>query len=183
MKLWNATTEDYKALLLALLPGGAFWRKGDDEPTVQLLQAVAQHFAHVHGLIYTIAASEASPGTATALLAGWERDLGLPDPCLGQPATAAERRQVALAKYTATGGQTATYYVELAANLGLEITVTENPYTPFYLGRGQFGDPLYSGQWAYVWRVTTTGPGPIERLECLINRLKPAHTIVEFVYT
>jgi uncharacterized protein YmfQ (DUF2313 family) len=186
MKLWDSAVSAYQRLLRQLLPRGAYWRTSDAEPTMQLLDAVATHLDHAHGQVYTVGTTEASPGTANLMLTAWEEALGLPEPG-GDPlaSTSAERRQVALGKFLASGGQTPAYYIELAAGLGLSATIAEHPYAPgSRAGIARAGTELVGADAAFEWFITITGAGagPIPRLETLINKTAPAHTVVHFVY-
>jgi uncharacterized protein YmfQ (DUF2313 family) len=127
--------------------------------------------------------AEMIPATAGESLPDWERVLDLPDPCTGPLATIQARRQAVVIKDGAGGGLSRQYYIDLAASLGYAITIDE----------GVNGDP-------YTWRVTA-GAVPIKYfragasaagdrlqewgeplLECVIRRLKPAHTDVIFAY-
>ena len=82
---------------------------------------------------------------------------------------------------------------------GYQITITE--FAPSRLGVFRLGQRLQSAQWAHVWQITTPavvvtpfrlGQGRLgERfqtwgssvLECEMQRIKPAHTILRFAYT
>ena len=130
------------------------------------------------------------PGYDTiALLPDFERVFGLPDPCIGAPATADERRAILYAKWIATGGQTEAYFIEVAEGLlgdGFTVTIDTLPKVPFRCDINACGDPLYGESYYNVWNMDVT-PVPTAAqqaaLECLINKYKPAHTIAEFTYT
>jgi len=124
-----------------------------------------------------------------ALLPDFERNYGLPDPCIGAAAANDERRAILYAKWIATGGQTAAYFIEVAEGLlgsGFTVTITVPKYAPFRCDISACGDPLYGEEYYYVWNMDVS-PVPTAAqqtaLECLINRFKPAHTIAEFTYT
>ena len=116
---------------------------------------------------------------------------------LGMELTETHERLAACEKIARIGDQSRQYFIDAAAALGYEITITE--FRPFVAG-SLAGDPLTNGDWIYTWRVNAVaGTGithfvagsqagePLrdwgnERLECLISRLKPAHTLVQFAY-
>jgi len=124
-----------------------------------------------------------------ALLPDFERNYGLPDPCIGAPATNDERRAILYAKWIANGGQTAAYFIEVAEGLlgaGFTVTIT----SPYLLGGWTpLSTPIYpflTQSAFYSWTMDVT-PVPTAAqqtaLECLINRFKPAHTAAYFTYT
>ncbi|MBF0248045.1 MAG: DUF2313 domain-containing protein [Alphaproteobacteria bacterium] len=190
-------TDAYLAQLQQLLPSGAAWPRDDDAVLTQLLRAMAARLAAAHGRTGDLA-DELDPRTARELLADWERVLGLPDACSATTDTVGERQAMCHAKLTATGGQSAGYFIDLAQRLGYAVTITE--YRPFRAGASRAGDPCCSADWRFVWDVnapaTTVRPfragegsagEPLrswgnEILECAIGQTKPAHTNVNFTY-
>jgi uncharacterized protein YmfQ (DUF2313 family) len=142
---------------------------------------------------------EANPFTTNELLSDWERVAGLPDKCAGVlEETVQGRRNGLLAKLASTGGQSPAYFISIAAALGYEITITE--FRPFRVGLSAVGDALTNGDWQFTWRInaaeTTTVPFRVglsavgealrtwgnDLLECKMNQIKPAHTILLFGY-
>lgn len=193
------TAADYLAQLQALLPQGFAWPRQADAALTKLLLAWADEMARIDGRAVDLV-DEADPRTTAELLADWERVAGLPDPCvaaLGVSQTAAQRRAALVAKLTTIGGQSAAYYIALAASLGYTITVTE--FSPFQAG-SDAGDALTNDGWRFVWQVNAPEASIVEfaagrssageplrawgneLLECVINRLRPAHTHVLFAY-
>ncbi|WP_153159693.1 YmfQ family protein [Zoogloea sp. 1C4] len=169
--------DDYRQQLAALLPRGLAWRPAPGGVFHRLLQAFGDTLARLHtyaaGLI-----DEADPRTTSALLADWERVAGLDAGML----STAQRRAAVVAQLTAVGGQSAAYYVTLAAAMGYTASVTE--YRPHTV-ESDVDYPLYTGDWAFAWRVRATansGALPQSALEALIGRIKPAHTVVHFEY-
>jgi len=145
-----------------------------------------------------VVAEAISPAGAGGLwLADWERVLGLPDACAGgYGQTQAERIAAALAKIRARGGQSRAYSIGVAAALGYAITIEE--YAVFTC-ESACDQPICDEPWRFVWTVrapaTTIREFTCESgcadplaswgnalLECVINRLKPAHTHVIFAY-
>lgn len=188
----------YRDQLAALLPQGAVWPRDTDSRLMKLLLALAQEFARVDRRAGDLA-RESDPRRALELLADWERNYGLPDPCVDtSDLTIGERRDALVSRMTTTGGQSRGYFIEIAAALGYEITIQE--FRPFRAGMNRAGDQLTNGDWQFTWRVNVpavtvrtfmAGGGAAgeslrkwgnERLECTLHRLKPAHTILQFGY-
>jgi uncharacterized protein YmfQ (DUF2313 family) len=145
-----------------------------------------------------VVAEAISPAGAGGLwLADWERILGLPDTCAGgYGQTQAERIAAALAKIRARGGQSRAYFIGVAAALGFSITIEEHAV---YTCESACGQHLHNEPWRFVWTVRAAAVtvraftarsacgDPLASwgnalLECVINRLKPAHTYVIFAY-
>jgi uncharacterized protein YmfQ (DUF2313 family) len=193
------TADEYLQQLQALLPPGPAWSRETDAMLTTLLSAFAQSLAAVHQRADELLLEMVSI-TTHELLADMERVTGLPDPCIGddQDLTVLERRSQVVAKFAARGGQSPAYFVEIAKALGYEITVSE--YRPFLAGFSAAGDPAASEDWNFVWQVNASGTSireficgtsvcgePLRTwgnkiLECVISRLSPAHTRVQFAY-
>lgn len=195
----NADEAAYLAGLQALLPRGWAWPRREDSNLAKLVAAIADGFARLHRGITRLLVTEADPRSTLELLPEWERMLGLPDECIGIPETLQERRLLVTTRYTATGGQSRAYFIELASSLGYSVTIEEGKV--FRLGLSRLGaDRLNHPGWAYAWTVhapTVTvipfrlGQSTLgerlktfgnARLECSIRRAAPAHTIVHFAY-
>ncbi|MBX3588803.1 MAG: DUF2313 domain-containing protein [Ramlibacter sp.] len=124
---------------------------------------------------------EQDPAKADVTLGDWERVLGLPDCCSPASQTVQERVAAVVERWTLKGGLSLTYFVELAARMGVTITIDElGNYTwrmngplldleVFRAGAARAGD-----------RLRTWGSG---ELECRMDRLKPAHTRAVFGYS
>lgn len=175
-----STAAAYAAQLRQLLPRGPLWQWREDSPLVGLLLALAAGLSRFH-LAAARLPREADPRTTSELLAEWEASCGLPDGCLPGGGSADQRRNAIVARLVATGGASRAYFIEIAAVYGYTITITEPALhtwrvnstedvsiTPFRAGLSRAGEPL-----------RTFGN---QQLECLINRIKPAHTVVEFAY-
>ncbi|EEF26834.1 conserved hypothetical protein, partial [Ricinus communis] len=104
-----------------------------------------------------------------------------------------------VARLTSTGGQSIPYFVNLAARLGYNVTITQ--FTPFRVGQQQMGSQVGTQDWAFTWqvnsalntitnfRVGSSGVGEPLRawgnavLECELSAIKPAHTYLNFAYS
>jgi uncharacterized protein YmfQ (DUF2313 family) len=192
------TAADYLVQLQALLPQGFAWPRQADAALTKLLLAWADEMARIDDRAADLV-EEADPRTTADLLADRERVAGLPDACveaLAGTQTTAQRRAALVAKLTTIGGQSAAYYIALAASLGYTITITE--YKTFTV-RSKVNDPLNDLPWRFVFTVNaplnmvrrftvrSSVNEPLaawgnDLLECVISRLKPAHTHVLFAY-
>ena len=192
------TAAEYREQLKALLPPGQAFPRDPGTTLHDLLDGMSVELARVDGRASGLPA-EANPASTMELLSDWERVAGLPDKCSAVlEETLQGRRNALLTKLTSTGGQSAAYFIELAASLGYTVTIEE--FRPFRAGRSVAGDLLTNGPWAFTWlvrapevTVTTFRAGLSaagerlrtwgnDTLECKINQLKPAHTIAIFAY-
>jgi len=158
-------------LLSSLLPPGIAWNRAKDSRTRALLEGLAAESARVQERQAALQA-EADPRTAVETIDEWEDMLGLPSACTGPLRTLEQRRGAAAARYLDRGGQSPSYFVALAAQLGFQVTIRE--HRPFVCGRSRAGDPLdnpgnpfraggsRAGQrlgtwtgWSFVWDVVS----------------------------
>lgn len=196
---------EYSEQLQALLPPGRAWPRSSDSWLGRLLGGLAEEFARIDGRAFNLL-DEADPLSALELLPDWERVAGLPDPCVPISTVVRERQLAVARKIAGLGGQSRTFFIELAARAGLEVEIDEfEPFTCI----SRCEDELFNDDWRFVWRIrvvastTSFDSGFLDRvayftatsgcderlvswgsdnLECLINRAKPAHTIVLFAY-
>lgn len=193
------TSTDYLRQLQALLPPGPAWPTDDDALLTRLLGAVAAELARVDGRAQRLV-EEADPRTVAELFADLESVAGLPDACaaaFGGDQTMAQRRAALVGRLTTLGGQSPAYFIGLEAALGYAISITE---FSAHTVNDDVEYPLYDTAWNFAWQVNSalntitditvdsTVEDPIAAwgnalLECVINRLKPAHTTVLFSYT
>lgn len=192
------TDTDYLRQLQALLPPGPAWSKDDDSPLGRLLAGMAVELARIDGRAWQLI-EEADPRTTAELFLDWEHVAGLPDACVlafGDEQSLDQRRSALVGKLATLGGQSPAYYVGLAAALGYAITITE---FRAHTVNNDVEFPVFDDAWAFAWQVNAalntiteitvdmTVEDPLAAwgnalLECVINRLKPAHTTVQFSY-
>jgi uncharacterized protein YmfQ (DUF2313 family) len=192
------TASQYREQLKALLPPGRAFTRDRGTTLDALLDAMAQELSRIDARAEE-AAVQANPSFTSELLADWERVAGLPDPCVvDQEQSGQVRRGALVSKLSGTGGQSPAYFVEVAAALGYEVTIEE--FRPFRAGMSVAGDDLTNGDWVFTWRIRapevsvvefrvgqSTAGDPLREwgndlLECRMNHLKPAHTILQFAY-
>lgn len=189
----------YLAFIQSLLPVGEVWGRAANSVMTTVLNVIAGEFWRTHTRIDDMLA-EADPRQTLEILPEWEVETGLPDMCSGIADTLQERRLSVLQKLTSRGGQSKAYFIDIAAVLGYTITIDE--FRPFLCGISRCGDKLNGGpEVRYNWRVHVAGARvtyfrtgasrcgeklmSISRatdLECIFNRLKPAHTNLIFSY-
>jgi uncharacterized protein YmfQ (DUF2313 family) len=195
------TAADYLSQLRGLLPRGVAWSAADGQNITDLMQAMADELARVDSRAAQLH-EEADPLTTTELLSDWERLAGLPDNCSQSLAETQQQRRAALvSKLTQKGGQSPQYFIDLAADLGYTVTITE--YRPFRVGINAVGDNLYGEDWIFTWSVNAPAVAPLvyfrvgqstvgeplvtitpnTELECAIRRAAPAHTNLLFAYS
>jgi uncharacterized protein YmfQ (DUF2313 family) len=126
--------------------------------------------------------NEGRPDIADELLADWERVWGLTPEAED---SLAWRQLKLLAKIRLGGGLNKEYFSNLAAALGYTVTILED--IPFMAGWGRSGDRVYIAETLtqFIWHVVVTGEpayGSRTALEAMVQDLKPAHTLVYFVY-
>lgn len=164
----------YTRQLQALLPPGAAWPREPEAALTQLLGGLAEEFARVDARAADLV-DEADPRTTDELLADWERVAGLPDPCAGPAVTVGLRRSALLARLTARGGASRTYFQDLIGALGYPGAIVED-FQPTIADLACADDPLmdetleacadWSGagdalvdegaEWRFTWIATIT---------------------------
>jgi uncharacterized protein YmfQ (DUF2313 family) len=188
--------EAYARMLKALLPRGVLWNLEDGSTISRVLLALADELARIDARSEDLI-REIHPPTTLELLADFERVYGLPDPCLGEDQSTAQRVASLVQKVTSMGGQTAAYYISVAAILGFTITITEFSSHDV---EDDVEDPISGDDWNFAWQVNApldtvieitvedTVEDPLatfgnDQLECVLEALKPAHTTIIFAYT
>lgn len=182
MAVRKRASEAFAAALQRLLPTGELMQRLRADFTWQgFLLALGDGLARLHNRIAQLQ-DDCDPRSAVEMLPEWEQATGLPDGCItARDATTQERRSAVVGRLTAVGGASAAYFEERAAEFGYTVTVEETAQhqwrlniiestgvTLFRAGASVAGDPL--------------GSFGNEQFECLMNRLKPAHTELLFAY-
>lgn len=197
----NLGPDDFQQAALNLLPRGAAWPRDLDSILAKAMGAIGDMFARVHRDWTTLVDVELYPPTTAALLPEWEKDYRLPDPCTPQPQTIEQRIDALMAKITDEGSLSREKFIELAAAIGFEITITEYlPSSGIGTCIGPCTEPVLGFSWRFVWQVnapaTTVGvltcvgdcSSPLrwwgnEDLECVISRKNRPSRLVLFSYS
>lgn len=193
----------YADQLAALLPQGRAWPRDGDAILMQLVAAEAAELARIDGRASDLF-EECDPRSALEMLTDWERVAGLPDLCIPIPESITERRAALGLRITGLGGQSRSYFTQLAATLGFAISIDE--FSAFVAGDNA-GEDATGDDWAHAWRINVLPPavdtgtgftvtyftagsnagdllagyGSLD-LECVMNRAKPAQTSLLFSY-
>ncbi len=178
----GVTVAQYTMLLQQLLPSGAALDREPQSNLAKLLTGLAEEFARIDARVELLI-NEMHPSTISDLIDEWEASLGLPDNCVTFDLTITDRRDMIKGRLTATGGASQQYFIDLAASMGFTITIVipvaqhtweihaaTETLQAFRAGANVAGDPLRTF-------------GREEILECVMNRFKPAHTALTFVYS
>jgi len=174
------TAQNFVTALQNLLPRGRAWPRDADALFTKVLAGLAPTYARIAARDNQLIV-EGLPSTTTELLPEWEESLGLPDPCAGAAPTIDARRAQVVARFSNDGGQSAAFFIAYALTLGYAITITV--YRPYTFGM-PFGLPMWGDAYAFAW--TVNAPLAAEAndvLECEFQRLKPANTVVNFIYS
>jgi uncharacterized protein YmfQ (DUF2313 family) len=178
------TATDYLAQLQALAPIGAAWPREGETTLNAVLEGLAEEFARIDARGQQLL-TEIDPREVSELLEDWERAWGLPDGCVVAEPTVEGRRLALHQRVASLGGQSAEYFVGLSALLGYE-TEVEN-FRPSRIAL-TLPAPIAGRPWAFAWRLVVHGPAQLggaeiyasADLECVVDRVKPAHTVVSF---
>lgn len=189
--------DDFLQKLIDHLPEGEVWPRDPDAPMARALSVLAATYARLNQRDSNLLV-DVFPLSTEEMLVEWEASLGLPDPCTPLNATLAQRIAAVAAKVIAQGGQTVDYLKQVAAAIGVVVTITE--IAPFRVGVSRVGERLYSDEWAYTLIVNAPKTPIVEfrvghsavgdplaswgnaQLECVLNRVKPAHVSIIFTY-
>lgn len=193
------TPEAVLGQLLALLPPGWVWPTDPASVMGRVLLPLAHGTARIEAEAERLQREAVGPREAVDLLADYERVLaGAIDGVDTASLSAADRQAVAHQRWIARGGQSPAYFIQLAAALGTEITITEQVATQ--CGLAECGEEITPDTEAFVWIVNLSNSRLIEAecdaTECgdalgdialsicepVIRAHKPAHTEVVFSY-
>jgi len=188
--------DDYSVALAEDLPQGQAWPRHEDSALMKTVRGLAQIWGFVDSRAADLLEIETDPRKTTEMRLDWERNWGLPDPCLPDPPTDEDiRREELVFKMTLLGRQDRQFFIDYAERIGETITIRE--YAPYMCGVSRVGDtrrPATSddpGDKYFRWQL---GPPwmrfywtvELERVdsgvECILTRYKPAHTDVVFTY-
>ena len=151
-----------------------------------LLSCFGSELSRIEGKAWEVL-NGTDPGVTTGnYLTDWERNLGLPGPCVTGSQSLDERQRAAHSKlFDEFITTTEQAYIDYAASLGYTITVDQNPdeYQPRIMGVARMGVERLGDRGGYgvMEIVVTDGDGTMEFLECKMNKFKPAHALL--IYT
>lgn len=175
--------ESFTELLKKLLPIGRIWKNVKTE-FYDFLESFAVELNRSDQRSVDFQ-NEVIPGLATdaEMLSDWERIALLPDEVPAAGTSEAERQAIVHTKYyTVLPGPTEAFFTSYAASLNITIT-SFTTLDRFRVGTSRVGENLRDADdAAFIWTVNYTGGTTAEReaMKIYFNRLKPAHTKVEF---
>lgn len=202
------TGDDYCDTFLTLLPSGQAWPKEPGSTLERACCGLSQYWGFVDSRAADLLEIESDPRTTVEILPEWERAWGLPDPCFPSATSIAERQRMLVLVMTWMGGQSRQYFIDLMAWLGYTIEIgefapfmagvsrvgdtrapTPDDYFRWYIGppEQRFVWTVNIGQIDLRWfRAASSMAGYHHHLEfgvpdeivCLLNRWKPAHTLI-----
>lgn len=205
--LADPAVADLAPVLHGLLPQGAAWRSPDgaafeeNSKLGSFLRALAGDLARLYRRLFQIT-QESTASSLVESLDDWEAEFGLPDPCFGDGQSRAQRIRSLLLKVRSGGTITKDDFINLAASVGYEISISEP--NPFAFGFSELGGPDGTGaavQYFWIVRVSGVGTrrfefgtsmtgihslldiGRVNDLECLFRAMAPAWTRVVFDYS
>jgi uncharacterized protein YmfQ (DUF2313 family) len=130
---------NYREAFFSLLPNGQAWPKHSIGSFLwQACDGLCEYWGYVDGRAADLLERESDPRITVELLPDWERNWGLPDPCYTAPQTVQERQIALVQRMTLLGSQSRQFYIDFAAKIGYDITITE--YRPFMVGLDRCGD-------------------------------------------
>jgi uncharacterized protein YmfQ (DUF2313 family) len=160
--------DEYGDAFAALFPTGPAWPTDEESVFQRTIRGLAAIFGDVDGRAGDLLVRESDPRATIELLEDWERAFGLPDPCVAEPLTIADRRAALINRMTCEGGQSLDFFYSIAMALGYAISIRE--YSPFMCGLSRCGDTRPTGtsgeqyRWEigpvemrFVWRIMVSG--------------------------
>jgi uncharacterized protein YmfQ (DUF2313 family) len=178
-------------------------RQADERTSLLgLLMSCFSRELHRFASQFNLLLRESVPGLSTEaeLLVDWERIAGLPDSCSSLGTTEAQRQLTVHQKiYGLYTGLSKQFFIDYAAGSGVTITIVEDAggdvFRTTHKSSGVIqrvtqmptgdvdGSRLNSLASIHTWTVTIVSDPNNNQdvLECIFNKLKPAHTIVVFI--
>lgn len=191
-----ASIENYRDLLIKLLPPGKAWKVEPDSWMAKLLEAFAVELSRVDQRVKDLI-REGDPAGAFETLPEWEKEFGLPDECSVIANNVVDRRIDLIRRIATYGGSSAQYFTDIFALSGISITISYKK--PSYIGApvgGSLDGPALLHTW-YVhipdlgfhhFKAGESAGKPLVSLVdsgnviCLIEKYKPAHTVAVYTF-
>lgn len=179
------TLASYTGLLKNLLPFGVLWQTLNDSFNA-FLEAFAVELNRVDQR-YVDVLTESVPYLSNELLSDWER-IALSSDEFPLPGDSLTKRQLVvgskITSYYATSNKTT--WEGIALNMGMVVVATDET-DPFALEArvddARVDDARVSDSTdAFHWLITVSSDpnSQLSKLQAIVNRLKPAHTLVDY---
>lgn len=195
-ELFDRHTLDQVTQSLAnFMPNGCVWSNKNLPDTIQhkLLRGLSGELQRVEETLIEWT-SQFDPRTTTDFIQRWERVVGIPDGCFLGTEELEIRRKHVVAKFLSIGVTTEQDFIDLAAFLGVQITIEHLPEESFLLPYDMpFDLEIGAPQSRFVMVVVGIGvtlnvpPYPVpftpgsavdSPIACLFDKLKPANTFI-----
>ena len=158
---------DYALAWADLLPQGSAWSRDPNsviQTTIGGLAGIwgsstptsAIAAVSVDGRAADLLGVESDPRQTVELLSDWERAFGLPDLCVSEPLTIADRQKALVARIAFTGGQSRAWFLAYAALIGYAVSIIER--APFMCGISRCGGTVGETAENPIWRRWEIGP-------------------------
>ena len=193
----------YRDQLHALLPSGRAWPEEPDTTLDAFIRAIASQMSATDRSATNLL-TEILPSATFQLLPDWERVAGLPDDCSVATSDVTTRRASLLAVLVTQATLHANDFIATAARFGVTITVDELDQTRATTYAAAQTPPLdvTNGKWRFIWWINIPGSaddrywrvnGRVNEklrtftrnteLECRLQAIAPAHTVLVVGYT
>lgn len=200
--LSNPNNDDLIGAGLSLWPTGAAWGSPDgqaislDSNLARFTRVLVAGFEWIYGRAFQLA-REATVSGVAELLPEWEEDYGLPDSCVDEISSTAERLRALEAKVNSQAVIHPSDFIRVAWAYGFDIEIEEPAI--FECGFSECGGEHETGAareetyWVirvrdmaidyFIVGISELGRDPLfsfgeaERLLCIMRRLAPAWTI------
>lgn len=194
IKFSAPSQEEAARQLASTLPDGRAWQAKNLSGTNMhaLVSACAAEFRQIQIQIETLA-REFDVNLTDQLLPDWETSVGLPEECMGQMASLADRRKAVILRLRKIPFVTKADYEQLAFDLtGLSVTVTPGAEIelfpldfpiPFASGNSYFklyvtfNDAIGGFPYLFPFNFISTGDNIIR---CVFEQIAPANVLIIF---
>lgn len=173
------SASEYADVARALLPRGRVWPNDPSSVQGKVMAAIGATCERTDAAAQFILAGSLPGSAQSGFVPEWEATLSLPDPCAGDSPTFQQRRDQIRARFIGGGGQSRGFYLDYAAALGFQISITN--FAPFRCGLSSIDVPITDDRWSFVWGVTieaNVGGLPESVLFCELEAIKPASTTI-----
>lgn len=186
--------KSYTDRIIKLLPKGLF-AVNEESNIYKLIKVIASECVNINDNVKLLN-NESDPLKTDQFLTLWENEYGLPEDCI---TTNVNRKQELIRKYLSFGGNSPAYFEYVAGLVGVTIRVTDENKSTMMNCEDNCDSAVVAQDMNFVWYVEIFGAtktimnceynceSPLDSvegatLECFFNKIKPAHTIIRYIY-
>jgi uncharacterized protein YmfQ (DUF2313 family) len=174
-----------KQSLLNHLLSGSAWNgvKSDSTNGLNLfIGGLTPEFERIDELIRLLAI-ELNVLTTEELISKWEADFGIPDDCFSTTGLTIEQRilQVQI-KHLMNGADRPDSWEYIASLLGFDVDVYPDELNYNVIIVEFLDDTVDPGKFEYTFPITFTASSGTNVLECIFDKIKPADSVVDYIY-